>query len=161
MLRTSRVAFISFLMSMVACDSTPPLMDTAADVQAVNQVREREIAFFSAGQPDSLAALFTTDAVIMSPGEPAVNGSAAIRSWAQATADQATVQGKYTSSKIEVVGDWAIEHYTGMLTITPKAGGVAMEERMKGIHIYRRQPDGSWRIVHDVWNTDAPPTPAG
>jgi ketosteroid isomerase-like protein len=32
-----------------------------------------------------------------------------------------------------------------------------MPEALKGIHIYRRQADGSWKITHDAWNFDAPP----
>lgn len=157
MARHGRVAFGLCLIPLLGCTRSPAPPDTAADVQAVNQVREREIAAFSAGQPDTLASLFTSDAVIMPPNEPVLNGSAALRTWAQAIADQATVRGQYTSSDVVVVGDWAIDRYTGLLTITPKGGGAANEERVKGIHIFRRQPDGSWRIVQDVWNTDSPP----
>jgi hypothetical protein len=32
-------------------------------------------------------------------------------------------------------------------------------ERIKGIHVMKRQPDGTWKIAQDVWNSDAPPTP--
>jgi ketosteroid isomerase-like protein len=58
---------------------------------------------------------------------------------------------------VTVAGDWAIQRYAYQLTLTPKAGGQSMEERGKGIHIFRRQPDGSWLIVQDIWNSDAPP----
>ncbi len=45
-------------------------------------------------------------------------------------------------------------------TFTPEAGGEAHTGNYKGIHIYRRQPDGSWRIAQDIWNSDEAP-PAG
>lgn len=38
----------------------------------------------------------------------------------------------------------------------PGAGGEAIEERYKGMHIYRRQPDGTWRIAQDIWNAAMP-----
>jgi ketosteroid isomerase-like protein len=66
---------------------------------------------------------------------------------------------RYTASSLEFAGDRAIEHYTAVAKVTPKAGGAPMDERIKGIHIYQRQADGSWRITSDVWNSEAPPSP--
>ena len=54
------------------------------------------------------------------------------------------------------MGDVAIERYSGLFTVTPKAGGDAVAENIKGIHVYRRQADGSWKMTHDVWNSDDP-----
>ncbi len=50
------------------------------------------------------------------------------------------------------------EPMVGTVTLTP-AGGETVSETMKGIHIYQRQGDGSWKMVEDVWNFD--PAPAG
>lgn len=135
--------------------------DTTADREAISQVREREIAGFSAGATDSVAALLTTDVVVMPPNEPAVTGRDSARAWLKRVADQFTVNGRYTNADIAVAGDWAIERFEGELTLTPKAGGRPVAERVKGIHIYRRQSDGTWRIAQDVWNSNAaPPAPA-
>lgn len=143
---------------LVACERTP---DTTADVQAINQVREREIAAFSSGQIDSLLALFDKEFIVLPPNEPAVVGEAGMRSWMQNIFQQVTISGRYTSSDVVLSGEWAIERYTGVLTTTPKSGGKAVEEVVKGLHIYRRQADGGWRIRQDVWNTDAPPPATG
>ncbi len=62
----------------------------------------------------------------------------------------------YTSSDITISGDWAIERFAGTLTLTPVGGGDPMEEPLKGIHVYRRGDDGSWKMVYDVWNSDTP-----
>ncbi len=63
----------------------------------------------------------------------------------------------YTSSDLTVSGDWSSEYYTGNVTMTPKAGGEAIRETIKGIHIYQRQADGSWKMTQDIWNADAAP----
>jgi ketosteroid isomerase-like protein len=141
----------------LACAKPSAQVDTAADVQAISAVREREISAFSSGVVDSLVAVYTSDVVMMPPNEPMINGAEAVRTWAQNVASQATVAGKYTDAKVTVAGDWAVERYIGELTMTPKAGGAAATEHLKGIHVYQRQPDGSWRIAQDVWNSDAPP----
>ena len=60
---------------------------------------------------------------------------------------QITMTGRYTSSEVSVSGDWAVDRYTATLTATPKAGGSATEEKIKGVHIMKRQPDGTWKVV--------------
>ena len=109
---------------------------------------------------DANIALLTDDAVVLPPNGPMLSGNAAIRKWATDMANQYTVSGKYTDRKVIVSGDWASERFVGELSLTPKAGGAAITERIKGIHILRRQPDGSWKIAQDMWNTDTAPPPS-
>lgn len=33
-----------------------------------------------------------------------------------------------------------------------------MTEGLKGMNVYRRQADGSWRITQAIWNGDEAPT---
>lgn len=165
-LRSLTLAAIPLLISLgcqqpQADAESTPARDTAADRQAIEKVREREIASFVAGTPDSGAAVVTTDVVMMPPNEPTITGRDSVRAWLKRATDQYRVNGRYTDADITVVGDWAIERYDGELALTPKAGGRPMQERIKGIHIYRRQPDGSWQIAQDVWNSNgAPPAPS-
>ena len=70
-----------------------------------------------------------------------------------------TIAVTYTTDNFIGSGDLAVEPYAGTATFTPKAGGESMQEAVKGLHIYRRQADGSWKMTHDVWNTDASPPP--
>jgi uncharacterized protein (TIGR02246 family) len=144
-------------LSVVGCARSAPV-DTATDERAINAVREREISAFSAGAVDSLLAVLTTDAVMMPPDQPMVTGAEAIRTWHQNIANQNSVDGRYTDSEVSVVGDWAIERYDAVLRFTPKAGGPPVEQQLKGLHVYRRQRDGSWRIAQDIWNANAPPS---
>jgi ketosteroid isomerase-like protein len=159
------LATIAALISL-GCEQPPAdaesasARDTASDRQAIEQVREREIGSFNAGAPDSGAAVYAANAVLMAPNEPAVNGRESIRAWLKRNTDQYRVDGRYTKADIVVAGDWAIERYDGEMTLTPKAGGRPIQNRLKGIHIYRREPDGSWRIAQDVWNSNTAPTAA-
>lgn len=144
------------VLAAVACGPDAPVHNPAADADSITIVREREMAAVISGNADSALAVYTDDVRLMPPDEPAANGSAEVRKWFEAMAANAKVTGQYTNFHIDVVGDQAIEHYTAMLTVTPK-GGSPTSETIKGIHIYRRQADGSWRIAQDVWNADPPP----
>ncbi len=147
------------LVLVVGCARRATQANTEADVAAINAVRDREITLVVAGNVDSLVALYTPDVAMMPPNEPAVNGQDALRKWTKTMVSQATVSGRYTSSQVTVSGDWAVDRYTGVLTVTPKAGGGPTEEQIKGVHIMQRGADGTWRIAQDVWNSDAPPPP--
>ena len=145
----------------LGCSRTTPV-DTANEERAINAVRDREIRALSSGVADSLVAVLAADAVVMPPNEPTLTGADAIRTWYENTIREFSAEGRYTNAQVTVVGDWAIEHYDGVMRLTPRAGGPPMEQQMKGIHVYRRQPDGTWRIAQDIWNANAPPpvTPA-
>lgn len=162
-MRGSTTATTLLAILVVACTpdrpDTPATQEMAseADVAAISAVSAAEIAAIVAGDMDALAALLADDAVYMPPMEPAVSGKAAIRSWTEAFLAEASVDGGYPSSEIDVVGDWAIERYTLDVTMTPVAGGEPTPEMGKGIHIYRRGADGSWKLTYDIWNWDNPP----
>lgn len=143
----------------LACARTTPV-DTATEERAINAVREREIRALSAGAVDSFLAVLTTDAVMMPPNEPMLTGAEAIRTWHQNIANQFSVDGRYIDSEVSLLGDWAIERYDGVMRFSPKAGGPPAEQQLKGLHVYRRQPDGSWRIAQDIWNANALPSAA-
>lgn len=129
----------------------------AADIEAINEVRERENTAFLGGDADSYVALFTDDCLVMPPSSSRIRGRAALRSWLQGVHDQSAFAGGETKSlETIVVADCALDLYEARRTVAPKAGGEAVEERYRGMHIYRRQPDGKWRIAQEIWNAARP-----
>ena len=132
-------------------DAEWPAADIA--VEAINKVRERASAALLGGDTDGYVALFTDDCVVMPPSGSRIRGRVALRSWLQGVHDKfAFAGGEIKSLETIPVGGWAWELYTAKRTFAPRAGGEAVEERYRGIHIYRRQPDGTWRIAQDIWN---------
>jgi ketosteroid isomerase-like protein len=151
---------LSFVTACAPVEAGPSPESIAADKAAVDAVREREAAMLTAGTFDSITSVYASDIDMMPPNEPAMAGAAAVQAWVQGMASQVAINAEYLTSEVEIAGDWAIDRYTARLTITPKAGGEPMTENIKGFHILRRQPDGTWKIARDTWNTDAPPPPA-
>lgn len=127
-------------------------VSTEADMQAIAAVRDLEVAAFTSGGDLSYLA---DDAVLMPPNSPQVAGIEAIGAWAAEFASEITITSlDYTDSDIVVAGDWAIERYAGSVTFVPAGSEEQISETLKGIHIYSRQADGSWKMVQDVWNSD-------
>lgn len=156
--RTARFPLLLLLFTMACAteEARPPAADATADVAAVNAVREAELAALRSG--DTSGGYLAADAVMMPPGGPAVSGIEDIRAWTADFMSQfSKVDVNYNRADVTVAGDWAFEHYAGTLTMTPAGGGEAVTQTLKGIHIYRRQDDGSWKMVRDIWNVDTPP----
>lgn len=157
MVAPTRILPSLLALTVAACapQGEPSQEEIEADIAAVAAVRDQEVAAINSGAAD--ISYLADDAVMMPPNEPAVSGSTAIGEWVRSFMSQFTASLEYGSSDITVSGDWAIERYAGTLTLTPVGGGDAVEEVLKGIHVYRRGDDGTWKMVYDVWNSDAPP----
>jgi ketosteroid isomerase-like protein len=59
---------------------------------------------------------------------------------------------------LETVIDGNLAYQRGSFTViaTPKAGGAARTTAGSFLRIYRRQPDGSWRMSRDMFNAEQP-----
>jgi len=150
---------------VAACTSTASSasQNSDADVKAIDAVREHEMALVSGPNMDSIGTVYTDDVDFMPPGEPAIQGVDNVKKWAQGMMSQMNVSGKYTSSHVTVAGDIAVDRYTVQYSATPKAGGPTMDDTFKGVHVFKRQPGGGWKIALDTWNSDKaeqPPAPA-
>jgi uncharacterized protein (TIGR02246 family) len=129
--------------------------NTEADVEAIKNVGREEIAAANAGDPERFISILSDDIEVIPYGQPAVRGEQA-RQWLREFLDQATLQVAYTNEEVVVDGDLGIHRYSFEWTVTPKGGGDSVQERGAGIHVMRRQSDGSWKIATDIWTPDAP-----
>jgi uncharacterized protein (TIGR02246 family) len=158
--RLSSLVIGAVVLAACAQNAPPPPADTSADVAAIKQMQDRELAQLASGNIDSMLANYTSDVVMMPPDAPAVTGHTGLRTMMDAMLKEGTYAGKYYTGDVQVVGDVGIVHYTGELTMTPKAAGAKpVTHTIKGLHIYKKQADGSWKIAQDVWNNDPPAAP--
>jgi len=97
----------------------------------------------------------------MPPDTPSRVGKEQIREGMKPAFDQMNLD--ITTHSIEeakVYGDLGLTRCTYTLKMTPKAGGetiVAMPDG-KALTLSRRQPDDSWKIAYDSFNSNVPPT---
>ena len=143
------------LLAACAPRAAGPAAATQADTAAVNGVRQQEVTALSTG--DTTLAYMADDILIMPPNEPAVVGIPAARAWFGGLLRQFRASVAYTSTKVAFGGDLAVEQYTGTLTLTPVAGGQPTTEVFKGLHVYRRDAGGVWKMVQDIWNSNTAP----
>ncbi len=124
---------------------------SAADRAAISAVSESWLSAARAGDWAGVAAMYTEDAVLMAPGEPAIEGRRNIQAYWEAFPP---VTGLSTTNvEIEGSGDLAFVRGTYRFTIEPE-GGEPVLETGKFVEIRRRQADGTWRLDRDIFNAD-------
>jgi uncharacterized protein (TIGR02246 family) len=125
---------------------------SAADVAAIRDVSERFARHFLAGDHDAIAELYTADAVLLPPHHPAVEGRTAIRNW---IANFPRLS-RFTLNTLDVQGRADFAYVRGSYEMTMHPEGTPIENVGKFLEIRKRQPDGSWLLAVDTFNSDKP-----
>jgi uncharacterized protein (TIGR02246 family) len=129
--------------------------------EEIRRITAELLAAVNASDHRRLVALWADDGVLMPPNHAAVHGRSALDAYFRARFAGTRFRFSFTSSDIQIAGDVAFEWLAYATMAWPAGGGEAVEDTGKGLHVYRRQPDGSWKLELDIWNNDRPiPTEA-
>ena len=114
------------------------------------------------GQVERLMEVYAPDAVILPPGGPSIEGSETIRELFRQEFERFDTKIAFTTVEIEVEGDMAYRRGNYVWRGTPRGTDQPLETRNKFLEIWKRQPDGGWRIAVDMWTpTESQAAPAG
>ena len=135
--------------------------DVAADERARAEIdslgREWEEAANTA-QVERLIEIYAPDAVILPPGGPVIEGSETIRELFRQEFERFDTKLAFTTQEIEVAGDMAFRRGRYVWRGTPRLSGQTVETTNKFLEVWKRQPDGGWKIAVDMWNPAESPT---
>lgn len=107
------------------------------------------------GDWKTLVELFTEDAVLMGPNNPLIKGRSALMELIESLGIS------FTEHKVEFVevdgyGDIAYGRAIWAETVRIKGVAEPIREEGKILAIFRKQPDGSWLMAVEMWNSDLP-----
>jgi len=132
--------------------------DAAAEEKKLLQ-RDAEWAdLATAGKDvDKIVSYWTDDAVIVMPGQPIVEGKAAIRAYVASCVSNPVFKIHWKSSKVTFSPDGKMAYMPGTDEMTvPGPNGAPIQLHLRGIAIWRLEPDGQWRCVVDISNEEPP-----
>lgn len=138
-------------------DRCVPAMSTETEHSAINRVRESLVAAVNRSDAAAASQLWTADSRMMPPNQPTLQGRIAIHAHFARLFTQLRFQYTLSNCELQVFGTMAVERIEYHVITHSIADGSATEDRGKGLHVYRRDADGQWRIFADIWNSDRGP----
>ncbi len=148
--------FIAFVALMLLVSGIGVVW-AADDKASIDKVRSDFNAAFNAGNARAMARIIDGNAVWLPPGRPSSAGKDTI------TAMYADYFKKFRS-KIELKpGDIQVGNGYAFMSSdfsrddSPKAGGTVKKVSGHYLFVLKKQADGTWRIVRDIWNESANP----
>jgi ketosteroid isomerase-like protein len=136
--------------------SCAPKADTDAIAKTLTQLDEDWSKAAAMKNVDSVASFYAANAIAYPPNEPiAIGQPAAKRVWGSYFAD--------STFKISWTTDHAGASKSGDLGFTTGSyedsfrgpDGKLVTEKGKYVCIWAKQADGTWKAIHDIWNSDS------
>jgi uncharacterized protein (TIGR02246 family) len=112
------------------------------------------VAAWRAADVKQVAELYTANAFVLYPNQPAISGRAAIVEYFKGFFDEfPRNELELVSREIVIAGSWAFDRGTYRWNGTPRSGAV-VEDNGKYLVVLLRGDDGKWRVARDMDNSD-------
>jgi uncharacterized protein (TIGR02246 family) len=143
---------------VLAISGCAPQVDVEADKAAIRDLSD--VQWLNAEQAkdvDSVLSVFADNASLFPPNASIVTGIEAIRARLSEEYSGPRVAISWQTTKVEVSrsGDLAYSHGTHEVTVNDPEGN-PVTDKGKWVTVWEKQPDGTWKVVADIWNTDQP-----
>ena len=142
----------------LAVSGCAPQVDVEADKAAIRDLSD--VQWLNAEQAkdvDTVLSFFADDASSFPPNAPIVTGIEAIRARLSEEYSGPRFAISWQTTKVEVSrsGDLAYSHGTYEETVNDPEGN-PVTDKGKWVTVWEKQPDGTWKVVADIWNSDQP-----
>jgi ketosteroid isomerase-like protein len=150
----SLLSFVAILVASFSLTAAGP--SKTSTIVTLIKIREAWVQDLRTKQLETILKFYAPDAIFLQPSGERISGSAALRTLFQTI--MATFNSDLTlnSQNLETSGDLAYDSGDFQETLTIIATGTKITAKGSYIIIFKRQPNGSWQIVQQVF-TGAPP----
>lgn len=143
--------------ALLSLGCAPETIDREAAVSGLREAAAAYHAAASAKQAGEVVALYDESAVMVPPADDIVEGLDGVRSYRFGFIETPGVALDFEILRAEVSdsGDMGWTLSLGEITIN-RPDGPPGRDQVRDFHTWKRQPDGSWRVVVDIWNSGLP-----
>jgi ketosteroid isomerase-like protein len=104
---------------------------------------------------DKTLSYYTADAIVMPPNVASATTREAVRSaWKELLGDSNLIV-SWKATKVEVAHSSEIGYVAGTYEVKDSSSKSA-NDRGKYVEVFKKQADGTWKCVADIWNSDLP-----
>ena len=151
-----RIALAIGCAGLVALSAGCSSDTSSADAKTINAQSE---AWSKAGQAKDAgkyASFFADDATVMMPNEPVFKGMDSIKAVLLPMMQDPNFSLSFKADKTEVSGILGYTQGTLSLTTTAR-NGKPFTDTGKFLTVWKKQQDGSWKVIETIFNSDLPP----
>jgi len=132
-----------------------PRVDMAAEEAALRQADSAYTVAVQSKNLDAMLDLYAGDGVMYPPNEPTVSGLEGIRQYATNILNTPGLTVAFTPLDVRVSAGGTMGYTLNTGRITTADGS----EEIRDFHVWRKEPDGHWKVVVDFWNSPPPVPP--
>jgi uncharacterized protein (TIGR02246 family) len=110
---------------------------------------------YNRGDAKAVAAFYAEDAVVMPPDSDFVKGRPAIEAAWKGAHEAGMKNMRLEIVDVESDGTYVIETGRATADMQPAGQAAPKAEAYKYVVVWKKQKDGSWKIIRDIWNTAA------
>ena len=138
-------------------------VDIEAEKESLRKADSDWAATLAAKDLDGFLSYFAPDAVVLPPHLPVLNGAESIRQWATTSFNFPGFAVTWTTTAVEVADAGDMGYTLGDFTFHVEINGRPLDDHGKYVTNWKKQADGSWKVVVDAFNSDVEmmPGPAG
>lgn len=155
-IRVSTLISLLLLLSLsIACQSKA---DTrAADEAALRKLDDEWSKAVGARDVEKTTSYYSDDAVVMPPNIPTLTSKESIRTLWKSMLESPVFSGGWKASKVEVAQSGDLAYVSGNYEFKEQdAAGNPITDKGKYLEVWKKQADGSWKCVADMFNSDLP-----
>ena len=156
----TRIVLAGFLLLLsftFACQTqTSPDM-RATDESTLRNLDSEWSKAAGAKDVDKAVSYYADDAIVMPPNSPMATGKEPIRAIWKGVLGAPGFSGGWKPTKVEVARSRDLGYVSGTYEFSENdTTGKPITDRGKFVEVWKKQADGNWKCVADIFNTDLP-----
>lgn len=150
---------IGLTVCLAACTQQPqnPSETRAAEETSLRNVDLQWSEAASKRGADQFVRYFADDAIFLPPNVPVMTSKDDIQRWASELMSNPGFSLNWQPTKVEVSRGGDLGYTSGVYELKLTGpNGKAVSDHGKYLTVWKKQPDGSWKVVADTFNSDLP-----
>jgi ketosteroid isomerase-like protein len=150
-----KMTVIVLLLFTVAAGCSEKKIDTKAEGEKLMQISRDWSKSAATANVEETLGYWAEDAVVMSPGDAPIKGKNAIRGMIEATSKIPgfKISWEPLSVAVSQSGDMAYMIEQNQVSVNDSLGK-SITTYNKGVTVWRKEADGSWKNIVDMWNAE-------
>lgn len=127
-----------------------------SDVAAIHALFTHYDQTLKEGKLEEFMSLLTDDVIMIGPDRPPLVGKEMVWQHVRPLFETLEIDHRVGVEELRLAGDWAYVRATYWFRGEAKDGREVTEDLGNAVYLVERQPDNSWRVAGDCYNTSHP-----